>query len=40
MSSIFSRDSCGSDRMVVGFTTLCAEISAYHHYSCEFEFHP
>jgi len=26
----------GCDRMVVGFTTTCA-ISAYHHYSCEFE---
>jgi hypothetical protein len=26
------------DRMVVGFTTTCA-ISAYHHYSCEFEPH-
>jgi len=24
------------DRMVVGFTTTCT-ISAYHHYSCEFE---
>ena len=28
------RRGCG--RMVVGFTTTCA-ISAYHHYSCEFE---
>ena len=28
------------NRMVVGFTTTCAcAISAYHHYSCEFEFH-
>jgi hypothetical protein len=26
----------GCDRMVVGFTTTCA-ISAYRHYSCEFE---
>jgi len=26
----------GRDRMVVGFITTCA-ISAYHHYSCEFE---
>jgi hypothetical protein len=26
----------GHDRMVVGFTTTCA-ISAYHHYSCEFQ---
>jgi len=26
----------GRDRMVVGFTTTCA-ISAYHHWSCEFE---
>ena len=26
----------GHDRMVVGFTTTCA-ISAYHHWSCEFE---
>ena len=26
----------GRDRMEVGFTTTCA-ISAYHHYSCEFE---
>ena len=26
----------GRDRMVDGFTTTCA-ISAYHHYSCEFE---
>jgi hypothetical protein len=24
------------DRMMVGFTTICA-ISAYHHQSCEFE---
>jgi len=31
MSSLFGRD-----RMVVGFTTTCA-ISAYHHWSCEFE---
>ena len=29
---------CGRDHMVVGFTTTCA-ISAYHHYSCEFESH-
>jgi hypothetical protein len=26
------------DHMVVGFTTTCT-ISAYHHYSCEFECH-
>jgi hypothetical protein len=26
----------GRDRMVVSFTTTCV-ISAYHHYSCEFE---
>jgi len=26
----------GCDRMVVGFTRTCA-ISAYHHWSCEFE---
>jgi hypothetical protein len=26
----------GSDYTVVGFTTICA-MSAYHHYSCEFE---
>jgi hypothetical protein len=26
----------GRDRMLVGFTTICA-ISAYHHYSCEFK---
>jgi Iap family predicted aminopeptidase len=26
----------GSDRMVVGFTTICA-ISAYHHRGCDFE---
>ena len=26
----------GRGRMVVGFSTTCA-ISAYHHYSCEFE---
>jgi len=26
----------GRDRMVVAFTTTCV-ISAYHHYSCEFE---
>ena len=26
------RDRCGCDRMVVGFTTVCA-ISAYHHES-------
>ena len=30
------RDRHGRDHMVVGFTTTCA-ISAYHHYSCEFE---
>jgi hypothetical protein len=28
----------GPDHMVVGFTTTCT-ISAYHHYSCEFECH-
>ena len=28
----------GRDRMVVGFTATCA-ISAYHHWSCEFESH-
>ena len=34
---LFSVGSCpGCDRMIVGFTTTCA-ISAYHHYSCEFE---
>jgi hypothetical protein len=27
---------CGSDHMVVGYTTTCA-INTYHHYSCEFE---
>jgi len=27
---------CGRDRMVVGFTTTYT-ISAYHHWSCEFE---
>jgi len=32
----YTRDSCGRDRMVVGFTTTYA-ISAYHHCSCEFE---
>jgi len=26
----------GHDHIVVGFTTTCA-ISAYHHWSCEFE---
>ena len=31
---------CGHDRMVVAFTTTCAcAISAYHHESCDFEFH-
>ena len=34
--TVFKRDSCGRDCMVVGFTTTCT-ISAYHHYSCEFE---
>jgi hypothetical protein len=29
---------CGSDCMVVGFTTTYA-ISAYHHWSCELESH-
>ena len=29
-------DRCGLDRVVVGFTTTCV-ISAYHHYSDEFE---
>jgi len=29
-------DSRGRDRMVVGFTTICA-ISAYNHQSCDFE---
>ena len=28
----------GCDRMVVGFTTTCAD-NAYHHYRCEFESH-
>jgi len=32
----FCMDRRGYDRMVVGFTTTCA-ISAYHHWSCEFE---
>ena len=31
-----TRDHCGSDHMVVGFTTICA-ISVYHHLSSEFE---
>jgi len=30
------RDHHGRDHMVVGYTTTCA-ISAYHHWSCEFE---
>ena len=30
-------DSRGRDRMVVGFTTICA-ISTYNHQSCDFEF--
>ena len=30
-------NSCGCDRMVVGFTTNCT-ISAHQHLSCEFEF--
>ena len=29
----------GHDRMVVGFTTTY-EISAYHHFHCQFESHP
>ena len=34
---LFVKEERGSrDRMVVEFTTTCA-ISAYHHYSCEFE---
>jgi hypothetical protein len=37
---VFSLENSGGhqdrDRMVVGFTTTCA-ISAYAHYSCEFE---
>ena len=32
----FLRGCCGRDHMVVEFTTTCA-ISAYHHWSCEFE---
>ena len=35
-SNLVIRGCHGCDRMVVGFTTTCA-ISAYHHYSCEFE---
>jgi hypothetical protein len=35
---IFLEGCHGCDRMVVGFTTTCA-MSAYHHYSCEFEPH-
>jgi hypothetical protein len=34
MNSFAFKSRCGC--MVVGFTTTCA-ISAYHHYSCEFE---
>jgi hypothetical protein len=33
---VWDRGSRSRDRMVVGFTTTCA-ISAYHHYSREFE---
>jgi len=41
---IYSHSSWGRrcrDCMVVGFTTTCAisAISAYHHWSCEFESH-
>jgi len=32
----YTRGRRDRNRMVVGFTTTCA-ISAYHHYSCEFE---
>ena len=32
----YIKDRHGHDRMVGGFTTTCS-ISAYHHYSCEFE---
>ena len=35
-SSIIYGSRRGRDRMVVGFTTTCS-ISAYHHWSCEFE---
>jgi hypothetical protein len=35
---ILPGDNCGCDRMVVGFNTTCT-ISAYHHWSCEFEPH-
>ena len=35
-SNLVIRGCHGCDRMVVGFTTTCA-ISAYYHYSCEFE---
>jgi len=35
-SVIHIRHCRGHDRMVVGFTTTCA-ISAYNHWSCEFE---
>jgi len=31
-----NRSGRGRDRMVVGFTTIYS-ISAYHHWSCEFE---
>jgi len=35
-SSTWSRGRRGRDRILVGFTTTYV-ISAYHHYSCEFE---
>jgi len=32
------KNTCGGDRMVVGFATTCTyAISAYHHWCCEFE---
>ena len=33
----YTRDHCGRDRIVVGFTTTYATI-AYHHLSCEFKY--
>jgi len=39
-SALFNRGggSRGRDRMIVGFTTICA-ISGYHHSCCESESH-
>jgi hypothetical protein len=36
LSNLISGSRRGRDHMLVGFTITCA-VSAYHHYSCEFE---